>query len=257
MSNYLLFRYLITFSLAVMASPELTIKSEIVSLIDSYNSTIKSLKLCKLQTNLAQMLEGATKTNRKELLRAIDYLSAQLDENDIHCGNFLKDGKNNNATRISKRNEMESLDIRNSTIPSIQSYKSDLRENASLGMDSDKYMLYDDEAVEMDDYLETLGSESPFNQMLCESCEMDYDDEKVADFNEGMSSDKSLADNGGTNKIVVFFSCVGIGLVIFIVAVSIAAYFGIKKLKKYLNNRNISPASSSRMNGRSEIYEMT
>ena len=152
---------------------------------------------------------------------------------------------------------MESLDIRNSTIQSIQIYKSDLRENDSVEMDSDKYMLYDDEVVEMDDYLETVGSEATFNQMLCENCQMDYDDEKATDFIEGMSSDKKSAGGGGTNKIVVFFSCVGIGLVILIVAISIAAYFGIKKLKKYLNNRNMSPASSSRMNGRSEIYEMT
>ena len=118
-------------------------------------------------------------------------------------------------------------------------------------------MLYDDETVEMDDYLETLGSEGSFNQMLCENCQMDYDDKKVAEFNEGMSSDKDSTGDGGTNKIVVFFSCVGIGLVILIVAVTVAAYFGIKKLKKYLNNRSISSVSSSRMNGRSEMYEMT
>ena len=256
MSNNLLFRYFITFTLAAMASPELSIKSKIVSLMNSYNSTIKSSKLCTLQTNLAQMLEGATKANRKELLGAIDYLAAQLNDNDIDCGTLLKDRKNINAASIRNTNKMESLEIRNSTIPSNQFYKSDIRKNASLEMNSDTYMLYDDETVEMDDYLETLGSEATFNQMLCENCQMDYDDEKATDFIEGMSSDKKSAGGGGTNKIVVFFSCVGIGLVILIVAVTVAAYFGIKKLKKYLNNRSISSVSSSRMNGRSEMYEM-
>ena len=257
MSNYFLLRGLITFSLAALASPEFPIKSKIVSLINSYNSTTKSSKLCKLQTNLAQMLEGATKANRKELLGAIDYLAAQLHDNDIDCGTLLKDRKNINAATIRNTNKMESFEIRNSTIPSNQFYKSDIRKNASLEMNSDTYMLYDDKAVEMDDYLETLGSEGSFNQILCENCQMDYDDEKVADFNEGMSSDKDSTGDGGTNKIVVFFSCVGIGLVILIVAVTVAAYFGIKKLKKYLNNRSISSVSSSRMNGRSEMYEMT
>ena len=107
MYNYLLFRYLITFSLAALASPGLSIKSKIVSLMNSYNSMTKSSTVCKLQTNMAQMLEGATKPYRKELLDAIDYLSAQLDENDIDCSTLLKAGKIINATKISNTNEME------------------------------------------------------------------------------------------------------------------------------------------------------
>jgi len=257
MSTYLLLRYLITFSLTAGASPELSMKSKIVLLVNSNNSTTKASKLCKLQIDLAQMLEETPKANRKGLLSAIDYLSAQLDENDIECSMFLKDRKNINDTRISDENEMESSEIGESTVRSIRSYISDQRENASDEMNSDTYMLYDNEAVEMDDYLETLDSEASFNQMLCENCQMDYDDENVADFIEGMVSDKDSAGGGGTNKIVVFFSCVGIGLVIVIIAITIAAYFGIKKLKKYLNNRNLSSNSSSRMNERSDIYEMT
>ena len=115
------------------------------------------------------------------------------------------------------------------------------------------------QAVEMEEYVELHGIDES-DGVLCEDCKMDYEDDEFIDFNVGMTSGEKSKPSGGTNKLVVFFSCVGIGLVVVIVAISVVAHFGIKKINLYCNdnrNGNNRNSTSTTNQGCGEMYELS
>ena len=258
LNYYFSLRYMVPLIHVVLASSEISQKSNKVSFAVSDKSATKPSKLCQLKLHLVQMLEVTPKSNRQGIFDAMEYLTSRMNEINTTCDAFMNHSRRfqNTATvDVSKQNKSELRETRDITTLSIENEGFNVTEDDLTGIDLDRDMLYDD-AIDMDEYIDQLGSEDTLGQKLCEDCEMDYDDEKVMNFTRGMSSGEDSSRNGGTNKIVVFFSCVGIGLVLLIVSVTIAAYFGIKKLKVYLNNRNTSSISPTRMNGRNEAYEM-
>ena len=263
MRKYFLLNYLLTFCFVAFSSTEPNLKSKIDKMFDSKDLT-SAPKMCKLKHDLNEICRDDTmmklQTNCKDIQEAIDYLSSRLDEFGVNCVDFknqVEQESNTTLLDIQTSLHFDALQSKNVTSFSLEINKTNDTDYPWFDVYPRKDLFYDDddEALDMYDYLESLSSEASTDQILCEDCQMDYDDETVIDFNQGMTIDEDSGD-GGTNKIVVFFSCVGIGLVLLIVAVAVVAHFGIKKLKEYLNNRNLS--SSPRMNGYgNESYEMT
>lgn len=211
-------------------------------------------KLCKARSDLFKLYKMEIKMRRnshhRNLQNAMNYLSSELDKIGGVCpDSFHKDERN--ATVTSSYSNA-SLDVTFTSINMIGDTK-------TLDPDTTRYATEDfNKTTEYQYELEYVGTEMEEDGenvgLLCEGCEMDYDDQESKEFEEGME-DAEEPVSKGTNKLVIFFSCVGIGLVLVIIVISLVARFGVKKINAYLHNRN-NDDTTTRNPGYGESYEM-
>ena len=260
MKIYHIHRYLLACSFLRLYQGEITLKSKIVAMVEKGNLK-GAQKLCKLKLDLSRLynmeINRKQNSNQFGLQNAIDYLSTEIDKIEGKCEAFLSLVKPQSSNMFNTSNG-------DTTMPKASTaYKYETRRDQVNGFDislnetNDHYERFDmhengDDAMEMADYVDSLEGDAA-DQALCEECKMDYDDKESVEFDHGMT-DEENTETKGTNKLVVFFSSVGIGLVLVIVAVSLVAHFGIKKIKSYLKRSNDDATPNSRYN---EAYEMS
>ena len=212
-------------------------------------------KLCKARSDLFKLYKMEIKMRRnshhRNLQNAMNYLSSELDKIGAICPDSLhKDDKT--VATVTSSYSNTSLDVTFTSITMIG-------ETKILDPDTTGYATEDiNKTTEYHYELEYVGMEMEEDGdnvgLLCEGCEMDYDDQESKEFEEGME-DAEEPVSKGTNKLVIFFSCVGIGLVLVIIVISLVARFGVKKINAYLHNRN-NDDTTTRSPGYGEAYEM-
>ena len=213
-------------------------------------------KLCKARSDLFKLYKMEIKMKRnshhRNLQNAMNYLSSELDKIGGICPESFHRDENSVAT-VTSRYSNTSSDVTFTSIIMIG-------ETKILNQETTRYATEDsNKTTEYHYELEYVGMEMEEDGdnvgLLCEGCEMDYNDQESKEFEEGMEEAEEPVSKG-TNKLVIFFSCVGIGLVLVIIVISLVARFGVKKINAYLHNRN-NDDTTRRSPGYGESYEMT
>ena len=212
-------------------------------------------KLCKARSDLFKLYKMDIKMKRnshhRNLQNAMNYLSSELDTIGGVCPDSFHKDEQSVATVTSSYSNA-TLDVTFTSIIMIG-------ETKRLDTDTTRYTTEDfNKTTEYHYELEYFGMEMEEDGdnvgLLCEGCEMDYDDQESKEFEEGME-DAEEPVSKGTNKLVIFFSCVGIGLVLVIIVISLVARFGVKKINAYLHRNNDDTTTRSPRYG--ESYEMS
>ena len=267
-SHYL---FIFTCFLILLTNAEISLKSKISEMIEKGDLKDVS-KLCKLKSDLSKLLrleidmkQTPNENGTRDVIDSLLLLSSKVDKIREKCANTGNTTENDSSMVFNSRNK-DGLTHNDSKSHNIETPRVQANENNAFQKENNKSLISlkgdvidTEEAVEMEDYVELHGKDESHG-VLCEDCKMDYEDDEFIDFNVGMQTADKPKSSGGTNKLVIFFSCVGIGLVVVIVGISVVAHFGIKKINLFCNdnrNDNNRNSMSTPNQGCGEMHELS